>query len=244
MQSPIPFVQLTCRTGAAISFLLFASFASAQNPTPAPAPAAPAANAAASHDLGLIFGNQLRNGGLESAVSLDALMQGVKEGLEGKPLTPPVKERATAFLRAGHNALAGLNKEKAREFLAKNTQAEGVATTASGLQYRVISPGDAQAKSPAATDHVTVQYRGTLLDGSEFDSSYGRGQPASFPLNGVIKGWQEALVLMKPGAKWRLFVPPELAYDTQPTPGIQPGSLLIFDVELLKVEPPPAAPAQ
>ena len=223
-------------TGLALVLLLAASLASAQTPPPSAKPAGAGADEAASHDLGLIFGNQLRNGGLESKVSPEALMRGVKEGLEGKPLTPQVKERVTAFLRAGHDVLASRNKEVAREFLAKNVKAEGVTTTASGLQYKVIAAGDANAKSPGPTDQVTVQYRGTLLDGSEFDSSYGRG-PASFQLNGVIKGWQEAVTLMKPGAKWQLFVPPELAYDTHSPPGIPPGSVLVFDIELLKFQP-------
>jgi len=91
------------------------------------------------------------------------------------------------------------------------------------------------------TDSVTVQYRGKLLDGTEFDSTYARGAPATFTVNGVIPGWQEALVLMKPGAKWQLFVPPELAYGARPQPGIPGGSLLIFDVELVSVKPSAAA---
>ena len=208
----------------------------AQEPAPQASPAPAAGNAAASHDLGLIFGNQLRNGGLESRISLDALMRGVKEGLEGKPLTPQAKERVSMFLRASRESLAGQNQQVAREFLAKNAKAEGVTTTASGLQYKVIAAGDAKAKSPSVNDQVTVQYRGTLLDGTEFDSSYGRG-PVSFHLNSVIRGWQEAVTLMKPGAKWQLFVPPELAYDVHTPPGIPPGSLLVFDVELLKFQP-------
>lgn len=225
------------RTGASLVLLLAASLVSAQTPPPPAKPAGAGTDEAASHDLGLIFGNQLRIGGLESQVSVDALMRGVKDGLEGKPLTPQVKERVAMFLRAARESLAGHNKEVAREFLAKNTKADGVKTTASGLQYKVIAAGEANAKSPGPTDQVTVQYRGTLLDGSEFDSSYGRG-PASFQLNGVIQGWQEALAMMKPGAKWQLFVPPELAYDIYSPAGIPPGSLLVFDVELIKFEPP------
>jgi FKBP-type peptidyl-prolyl cis-trans isomerase FklB len=118
-----------------------------------------------------------------------------------------------------------------------------VKTTTDGLQYKVLVPGDTKAPSIAPADEVTVNYRGKLLDGSEFDSSYARGQPATFKVNGVIKGWQEALVLMKPGAKWQLFVPPELAYDTTPRPGIPAGSLLNFEVEVLSVKPSEAAPA-
>ena len=109
-------------------------------------------------------------------------------------------------------------------------------TTASGLQYKVLVPGDAKAPPIAATDEVTVNYRGKLLDGTEFDSSYTRGTPATFPVNGVIKGWQEALVLMKPGAKWELYVPPELGYGANPRPGIPANSLLIFDVDLISAK--------
>src|SRR5438270_271753 len=109
-----------------------------------------------------------------------------------------------------------------------------VVTTASGLQYKVLNAGNGD--SPKKTDEVTVNYRGSLINGTEFDSSYKRGQPATFPVNGVIPGWTEALGLMKPGAKWELFVPPQLAYDMQSRPPIPPGSLLIFEVELLSVK--------
>src|SRR5260370_22056354 len=135
------------------------------------------------------------------------------------------------------------NKAAAKDFLTKNGQEKGVKTTADGLQYKVLLPGDAKAPAIATNDEVTVNYRGKLLDGSEFDSSYARGQPATFKVNGVIKGWQEALVLMNPGAKWHLFVPPELAYDTTPRPGIPAGSLLNFEVELLSVKSSEAAPS-
>jgi len=102
----------------------------------------------------------------------------------------------------------------------------------------VLSPGDANSASPKPTDQVTVQYRGRLLNGTEFDSSYSHGQSASFRVNAVIKGWQEALPLMKPGAKWELFVPPDLAYELNSPMTIPPGSLLVFDLELVKVTPP------
>ncbi len=120
-------------------------------------------------------------------------------------------------------------------------------TTASGLQYKVIKEGT--GAQPKATDTVTVNYRGTLINGKEFDSSYKRGQPATFPLNGVIKGWTEGLQLMKTGSKYQLFVPPDLAYGERAVgPDLSPNSTLIFEVELLEVKPPaqagtsPAAP--
>ena len=99
---------------------------------------------------------------------------------------------------------------------------KGVKTTTSGLQYQILIPGDSKAASPKLADTVTVQYRGKLLDGTEFDSSYARNQPATFPVNGVIQGWQEVLPLMKPGSKWKVVVPPELGYGSTPRPGI-PG---------------------
>lgn len=228
-------VRCTRHAGVVLALSLLSALAPAQQPAPQPSAstAPPVSAEVASHDLGLIFGNQLRATGLDSQLSIDALLQGVKDGIGGKPLTPQVKENVNTYLRAARETLSGQNKRLAQEFLVKNARAEGVKTTASGLQYKVIAAGDASAKSPGLNDQVTVQYRGTLLDGSEFDSSYGRG-PASFALNGVIKGWQEAIPLMKPGAKWQLFVPPELAYDIYSPPGIPPGSLLVFDVELIK----------
>jgi FKBP-type peptidyl-prolyl cis-trans isomerase FklB len=141
--------------------------------------------------------------------------------------------------------MAARNTNAAKEFLAKNGKEKGVVTTASGLQYKIIAAGDKKAPPISATDSVTVDYRGKLLNGTEFDSSYSRGVPATFPVNGVIKGWQEALVMMKPGAKWQLFIPPELAYGARGQPKIPPNSLLIFEVSVISAEAagaPPKAP--
>jgi FKBP-type peptidyl-prolyl cis-trans isomerase len=126
--------------------------------------------------------------------------------------------------------MADPNLEKGEAFLKDNAKKEGVKTTASGLQYKVLKEG--KGKSPQATDNVQVHYKGTLLDGTEFDSSYARNQPATFPVNGVIQGWQEVLPLMKPGSKWKVVVPPELGYGSTPRPGIPAESLLIFEIEL------------
>jgi FKBP-type peptidyl-prolyl cis-trans isomerase FklB len=141
-------------------------------------------------------------------------------------------------LGAGKEAVSAKNKTNSRAFLTKNSEEKGVVTTPSGLQYKIIDAGNSNLPAPKPTDEVVVQYRGRLLSGAEFDSSYSRGQPATFRVNAVIKGWQEALPLMHPGAKWTLFVPPELAYDTSPPATIPPGSLLVFDVELVKINPP------
>jgi FKBP-type peptidyl-prolyl cis-trans isomerase FklB len=214
------------------------------SPPPAAAAAAPSADQT-SYLFGLTFGEQLHHVGITDQLTLDALTRGLQDGLQGKKSTPADQQQLKQFVQSMVDAALARNRAAAKEFLAKNGQEKGVTTTASGLQYKVILPGDRKAPAVAATDEVTVQYRGKLLDGSEFDSTYARGAPASFPVNGVIPGWQEALVLMKPGAKWRLFVPPELAYGASPKPGIPGESLLIFDVELLSVKSSgaPAAPA-
>jgi FKBP-type peptidyl-prolyl cis-trans isomerase FkpA len=125
--------------------------------------------------------------------------------------------------------------QKGEDFLKENAKKEGVKTTASGLQYKVLKEGE--GKSPTATDTVTVHYRGTLLDGTEFDSSYKRGEPAEFPLNRVIKGWTEGVQLMKEGSKFQFFIPSGLAYGERGTPGgpIGPNETLVFEIELLKV---------
>lgn len=125
--------------------------------------------------------------------------------------------------------------EKGEKYLAENAKIEGVKTTASGLQYSVLKEGT--GKSPAATDTVVVHYRGTLLDGKEFDSSIKRNKPAEFPLNQVIKGWTEGVQLMKVGAKYRFVIPPQLAYGARGTPGgpIGPNETLIFEVELINI---------
>lgn len=119
-------------------------------------------------------------------------------------------------------------------FLKENENKAGVKTLPSGLQFKVIKSGE--GTSPGPTDLVTVHYRGTLTDGQEFDSSYSRGEPATFGVNAVIPGWTEAIQLMKPGAKWMLYIPPELAYGTQGVGPIKPNSTLIFEVELLSFQ--------
>jgi len=132
-------------------------------------------------------------------------------------------------------ALAAKNKAAGEAFLAENAKKEGVKVTKSGLQYKIIEEGE--GPSPGPSDMATVNYRGTLIDGTQFDSSYDRGQPATFPVGGVIAGWTEALQLMKPGAKWQLFIPSDLAYGERGAgKDIGPNSTLVFDVELLSVE--------
>ena len=228
-----------------------APFAGAQTPAPAgPGAPAPASGAPADQSIeqtsylfGLTFAEQLHSVGITNQLNSDAIDRGIKDGLQGKKSTRADQQQIQTYVQSVVAESLGRNKAAAKDFLAKNGQEKGVKTTTDGLQYKVLIPGDAKAPAIAPTDEVTVNYRGKLLDGSEFDSSYARGQPATFKVNGVIKGWQEALVLMKPGAKWQLFVPPELAYDATPRPGIPAGSLLNFEVELLSVKPSEAAPA-
>lgn len=209
---------------------------------PAPPPPVPTLNTEqASYDFGMTFGEQLRNAGLGAELSVDAISRGLKDALGGKKLAPGEQQQLTQYIRSVRDAAGARNKTAAKDFLATNATQKGVKTTASGLQYKVIDAGDVKAASPMPEDQVSVQYRGKLLDGTEFDSSYARGQAATFPANRVIKGWQEALLLMKPGAKYQLFVPPELGYGMDARPGIPPGSLLEFDVELVSVQAAPKA---
>jgi FKBP-type peptidyl-prolyl cis-trans isomerase FklB len=233
------------RTCGAWLMVAAAPLAGAQTSAPAAPPAA-ASSATPSagqsgYLFGLTFGEQLHNVGVSDQVALEDIERGLKDGLQGKKSTPADRQQVQEFVRAAMASAITRNQTAAKDFLARNGHEKGVMTTVSGLEYKVISAGDRKAPAVAPTDSVTVQYRGKLLDGTEFDSTYARGAPASFTVNGVIPGWQEALVLMKPGAKWQLFVPPELAYGARPQPGIPGGSLLIFDVELVSVKPSGAA---
>ncbi|MEQ8785669.1 MAG: FKBP-type peptidyl-prolyl cis-trans isomerase [Pirellulaceae bacterium] len=189
----------------------------------------------ASYALGLQIGENLKAAGFKLDLAL--LAKGLADVLEegGKPQLEP--EAAQAVIRQYHQELtmqaAAENKKKGEEYLAANKKKEGVKTLESGLQYKVLKSGT--GASPKLSDEVTTHYAGTLIDGTKFDSSYDRGQPATFPVGGVIKGWTEALQLMKVGDKWQLYVPAELAYGEDGRPGIPPNSVLVFDVELLSI---------
>ena len=243
----------------AFSLVVMASIAGlgvAQTPPPAvkPPPAtAPGADPGPaptpdqiSYLIGLVFGAQMHNTGIgPDAIVSDSVVRGLKDGLQGKQPSPADQQQVQAYARSAGDAMVARNASAAKDFLAKNGKEKGVMTTASGLQYKILAAGDKKAPPITATDSVTVDYRGRLINGTEFDSSYSRGVPATFPVNGVIKGWQEALVLMKPGAKWQLFIPPELAYGTRGQPKIPPYSLLIFVVSVISAVAagaPPKAP--
>ncbi|SMC55062.1 FKBP-type peptidyl-prolyl cis-trans isomerase FklB [Desulfocicer vacuolatum DSM 3385] len=195
-----------------------------------------------SYSLGYNIGQNLKR---DFDVNVASFFQGFKESQEqGEPtLTQEeMKEAMTVFQNkmrekqmAQMKAAAQDNKAKGDEFLAANKGKEGVVTLESGLQYRVITAGD--GATPKASDTVECHYRGTTIDGKEFDSSYKRGKPASFQVGGVIKGWTEALQLMKVGSKWELFIPSDLAYgDRGAGNAIAPGSTLLFEVELLGIK--------
>ena len=197
-----------------------------------------------SYSIGLNVGANFKKQGQE--LNPDALLAGVKDALSGK--TPALnenelKETMEAWskqMEDKQKVVGEKNAAHATKFLAENKKKDGVKTTASGLQYKVMKEGG--GAQPKETDTVTVNYRGTLINGAEFDSSYKRGQPATFPVNGVIKGWTEALQLMKTGSKYQLFIPADLAYGARAVgPDITPNSALIFEVELLEVKPAPAS---
>ena len=234
---------------AAAALISLSSAALAQAPH-APAGAQPQAKpqtpaqikSEGSYSLGLSVGESLRRATVSAnAISTPRLIQGLHDALAGKATFGPANEQSIRTLIVGARARVGnTNHAAARAILARNGKKKGVVTTASGLEYQVLKPG--QGSTPKSGDTVTVNYRGTLLNGTEFDSSYKRGQPATFPVDRVIPGWQEALKMMKPGARWRIYVPPQLAYDLNSPPPIPPGSLLIFDVDLLTIQPPQPAP--
>lgn len=196
-----------------------------------------------SYSIGLDIGTNFKR----QSVELDskALAAGIADGLSGtkpalsddevKKVLADFQQQMRTRMAAAAQQAADENKKKGEAFLADNKKKKGVVTLPSGLQYKVLK--ESKGTKPKATDTVSVHYRGTLIDGTEFDSSIKRGEPASFPVNGVIKGWTEALQLMPIGSKWQLFIPSELAYGTQGAgPQIGPHSTLMFDVELLEIK--------
>ena len=174
-------------------------------------------------------------------LDVDALTQAIRDVLTGNELKLNQEQMQAAMdeerrkLEEIQQALATKNKEAGDQFLTVNRQKEGVMQTESGLQYEVIEQGTGE--KPALTDTVVVHYRGTLIDGTEFDSSYRRNTPATFQVNGVIQGWQEGLQLMPAGSKWKLYIPSHLAYGEQGAGGsIGPNETLIFEVELKEIK--------
>jgi FKBP-type peptidyl-prolyl cis-trans isomerase FklB len=241
--------------------------AKAQNPPAASASSASAAQTQsvlktekdkASYSIGVNIADSLRRDSVN--VDPDMLARGIKDGLAGGKTLLTEDEMKTALMgvqaevqkahaeaqKAQEEKMAQeapVNKKEGEEFLAANKTKEGVVTLPSGLQYKILKAG--AGPKPTAKDTVTCNYKGTLINGTEFDSSYKRGRPASFGVGQVIKGWTEALQLMPVGSKWELFIPSDLAYgDRGAGPDIGPNATLIFEVDLISIKPPAgAAPA-
>lgn len=195
------------------------------------------------YSIGANIGAGLKRDGVD--VTLEALLAGLRDSYTGAALqlTPEqqaevlnvFRQQMTASAAAKQQERSGKAKKEGDDFLAANKVKPGVKALPSGLQYKIITEGS--GASPKASEQVTVHYRGTLIDGTEFDSSYKRGEPATFGVGQVIKGWTEALQLMKPGAKWQLVIPADLAYgDRGAGADIPPGATLIFDVELIGIK--------
>jgi len=195
-----------------------------------------------SYSIGMNWGAQLSQA--KDKIDSEKVSQGMKDGFNSakpKLTMDEMKQVISDFQvamqkeqQAKIDQAGNANKKAGEEFLAKNKKEKGVKTLASGLQYQIIKAGT--GASPKATDTVVTHYRGKLIDGKVFDSSYKRGQPATFPVNGVIKGWTEALQKMKVGGKWKLFIPAELAYGEKGPASIGPNSVLIFEIELLEIK--------
>lgn len=195
-----------------------------------------------SYSIGMDIGNNLKRQSIE--VDPDILARGVKDAMAGDNTLLTIEEARETLIALQQELLAKNqermkqaaeeNKREGEAFLAGNKKKEGVVSLSSGLQYKVLRAG--AGPSPKDTDTVETNYRGTLIDGTEFDSSYNRGQTAVFPVNGVIAGWTEALQLMKVGDKWQLFVPHGLAYGERGAGPIGPNSTLIFEVELVSIK--------
>src|SRR5271155_4359986 len=231
--------------------------APAQQTPPAPTPQTPAAGSQTasafktqkdkvSYAIGMNIGTTLHKQSVD--VDPKVLQQGLEDAFTGgKTLLSEDEARATLTefqtemrkkMQEKMQAEGEANKKEGATFLAANKAKDGVVTLPSGLQYKILTPGT--GPKPTASDSVVCNYRGTLIDGKEFDSSYKRGQPATFPVTGVIKGWTEALQLMPVGSKWQLFIPADLAYGERGAGAeIGPNATLIFEVELLSIQEKP-----
>jgi FKBP-type peptidyl-prolyl cis-trans isomerase FklB len=202
-----------------------------------------------SYVIGYQAGSQFRAQDLQLDMAI--MVQGLKDGFGGqRPAVPDdqAKQVLTAFQKdvaekaaKKRQEMAAVNLASSKAFLEANAKKEGVKVLPDGLQYRVITEGT--GKTPTKTDLVKVNYKGTLASGVEFDNSYKRGQPAEFGVGQVIKGWTEALEMMKEGSKWELYIPPDLAYGENGRPSIPPNSALIFEVELIEIVKPDAGAA-
>lgn len=223
-----------------IGFISFAQVGcTPPEPTPPPELKIESENAQISYELGYSYAENIKTE-FPKQIESDAFVKGIEDALSGSTKLVSDEQRETIY-----NKLRTLKQAEAQAesssmlatgdaFLKSNGEREGVVTLPSGLQYEILEAGD--GAKPTVDDSVTTHYEGTLVDGTVFDSSYERGQPATFPLKGVIRGWTEGLQLMKTGAKWKFFIPPNLAYGPQGRPSIPGNSTLIFIVELVSIE--------
>ena len=193
-----------------------------------------------SYGMGFQLGHQVSQQ-LFEGFNIDALITGIRDVFDDKPIRFDDEVMHAAFAAINSQAQAEAasaaegNKVIGKAFLDENAKKDGITTTDSGLQYEIVIEGSGTI--PGESDTVVTHYHGSLVDGTVFDSSVERGEPAEFPVNGVIQGWVEALQLMPTGSKWRLFIPSDLAYGDQGSPPvIQPGATLIFDIELLEIK--------
>lgn len=189
-----------------------------------------------SYSFGIDIASKIKQQKLDTLINLEAFYQGINDALQDKAVISEteIQQIIQSYFADMQKNKYKDNMKKGEQFLAENKKKEGVKTLPSGLQYKVLKEGTGE--TPSETDKVKVHYTGTLIDGTKFDSSYDRGEPAVFPVNGVIKGWTEALLKMKEGAKWKLFIPHELAYGERGAgQQIPPYSTLIFEVELISI---------
>ncbi len=192
----------------------------------------------ASYMIGQQIGHSIKAQGIE--LDLDIFMMSIKDSMNNKPSKVDQQKAQAAMMRMKDKMQAKMdkaskeNKDKGQKFLTENKSKPNVKTTASGLQYEVMKEGS--GAKPKETDTVKVHYKGTLITGEEFDSSYKRNEPAEFPLNGVIKGWTEGVQLMTVGSKYKFYVPSELGYGERGMPNIPASSVLVFEVELLDIK--------
>ncbi len=223
---------------AALALLLTFTLAAAQDKSPLKSQ-----QDKISYSIGLSIGRNFKGQGIE--IAPDALIRGVRDAMEGNtPLLSDEEIRMVMFAfqmeqrgkqQERSQQIGEKNKREGEAFLAKNRQKPGVTTAVSGLQYKVITEGT--GKSPSVNDAVTAHYKGTLIDGTVFDNSYDRGEPARLSVSGVIPGWTEALQMMKVGAKWLLWIPAQLAYGERGAgQHIGPHTMLIFEIELIAIE--------
>lgn len=224
----------------------------AKEAAPAAEPAeAPLTKERISYSIGMFFGNMIKRQGTD--VDVDTIAVAIKDILgtgttrlteqEAQQTMMAMNKEAAAKREAEAKVAGEKNKEEGEKFLAENAKKTGVKTTESGLQYKVITEGT--GPTPHSSDTVSTQYKGRLINGTEFDSSYKRGQAMEFPVTGVIPGWTEALQKMKVGSKWELYIPSQLAYGERGQGrDIGPNSTLIFEIELLAIKPPPSETSQ